>query len=58
MRFLVLSIRSPDEEVVVIAEAQPLPSLDGYDSGLIVHSRVLKVGWAEYIVGQMLKFVS
>ena len=32
--------RCPEEEVVVLAEVQALPSLDGYNGGMVQHSRV------------------
>ena len=35
--------RSLDEEIVVLAEVQPVNSLYGYQTGMIQHSRVVSV---------------
>ena len=37
------SLRSLDEEIVVLAEVQPVNSLYGYQTGMIQHSRVISV---------------
>ena len=36
-------LRSLDEEIVVLAEVQPVASLDGFQAGMIQHSRVERV---------------
>jgi hypothetical protein len=35
--------RSPEEEVVVVAECQPLPCVDGYQAGAVQYRRVLQL---------------